>query len=129
LFLLSWKRDYTVSGGDPGIMKKLYRNQAVRYIFFGGCSTLVNLGMYYILRQIVGMDITAANTAAIFTAILFAYVVNKNFVFEHRTESFRELLKEAGGFIGMRLGTMLVEILGVLLLSIIWGMNDMIAKI
>ena len=29
----------------------------------------------------------------------------------------------------MRLGTMLVEILGVLLLSIIWGMNDMIAKI
>ena len=110
-------------------MKKLYRNQAVRYIFFGGCSTLVNLGMYYILRQIVGMDITAANTAAIFTAILFAYVVNKNFVFEHRTESFRELLKEAGGFIGMRLGTMLVEILGVLLLSIIWGMNDMIAKI
>ena len=110
-------------------MKKWYQSQAVRYLFFGGCTTLVNLGLYYILRRLLGVDITAANTAAILAAILFAYVVNKNFVFEHKTESFPELMKEAAGFIGMRLGTMLVEILGVLLLSVIWGMNDMIAKL
>ena len=77
----------------------------------------------------VGMDITAANTAAILVAILFAYVVNKLFVFEHRTESFGALVKEAGSFIGMRLGTMVVEVLGVVLLCCIWGIHDMIAKI
>lgn len=110
-------------------MKKLFQNQAVRYIFFGGCSTMVNLGSYYVLRNIVGMDITAANTAAVLVAILFAYVVNKLFVFEHRTNSVQELAKEAGSFIGMRLGTMVVEVLGVVLLSCIWGIHDMIAKI
>ncbi len=110
-------------------MKKLYQNQAVRYIFFGGCTTMVNLVTYYVLRTLLGVDITAANTAAILTAIVFAYVVNKLFVFEHRTESLLALLKEAGSFFGMRFGTMVVEVLGVLLLACIWGMNDMAAKV
>ena len=110
-------------------MKKLYRNQAVRYVFFGGCTTMVNLVSYYLLRRVMQMDITVSNLIAISLSILFAYVVNKLFVFEHRTSSVTELLKEAGGFIGMRLGTMLVEILGVILLSCIWGMNDMAAKL
>lgn len=110
-------------------MKKLVQNQAIRYVFFGGCTTMVNLVSYYLLRRLLGMDITAANLAAISLSILFAYVVNKLFVFEHRTSSVKELLKEAGSFIGMRLGTMLVEVLGVLLLSCIWGMNDMAAKL
>lgn len=110
-------------------MKKLVRNQAVRYIFFGGCSTMVNLITYYLLRQFADMDVTAANTAAILVAILFAYVVNKLFVFEHKTDSAAAFLKEAGSFIGMRLGTMVVEVLGVVLLACIWGMNDLIAKV
>lgn len=90
---------------------------------------MVNLVSYYLLRRGLQIDITAANLIAISLSILFAYVVNKLFVFEHRTASVKELLKEAGSFIGMRLGTMLVEILGVILLSCIWGMNDMAAKL
>lgn len=110
-------------------MKKLLHNQAVRYIFFGGCTTLVNLVMTFLLRNVMGLDIIVANTAAIFVSILFAYVVNKLFVFEHRAGSPGALLREAGEFIGMRLGTMVVEVLGVVCLSCIWGMNDMIAKL
>lgn len=90
---------------------------------------MVNLVLYYLLRSLAGLDITTANTAAIFAAILFAYVVNKLFVFEHRTSSLRELLKEAGSFIGMRLGTLVVEVLGVIWLSCIWGVNDMFSKV
>lgn len=110
-------------------MKKMVQNQAVRYVFFGGCTTMVNIVSYYFLRSLLQVDITAANTAAIMLAILFAYVVNKLFVFEHRTGSIGALLKEAGSFIGMRFGTMVVEVLGVLLLSCIWGMDDMAAKL
>lgn len=109
-------------------MKKLVRNQAVRYIFFGGCTTLVNLGMSFLLRT-AGMNITTANTTAILVAIVFAYVVNKLFVFEHRAGSWPALLREAAGFIGMRLGTLVVEVLGVLLLVCIWGVNEAAAKL
>ncbi len=110
-------------------MKKLFHNQALRYVFFGGCTTMVNLVSYYLLRQGMGVSVTAANTFAIFLSILFAYAVNKLFVFEHRVNSFSELLKEAGSFIGMRLGTMVVEVLGVVLLSSVWGVNDMVSKL
>ncbi len=110
-------------------MKKLFQNQAVRYIFFGGCTTVVNLVLTYVMRYIAGLNVTAANTVAVLLSILFAYVVNKLFVFEHHAESAAALLKEAASFIGMRLGTMVVEVFGVVLLNSIWGMNDMIAKL
>ncbi len=109
-------------------MKKIYQNQAVRYIFFGGCTTMINLVLYFVLTRFLHMDITTASLISISCAILFAYVVNKLFVFEHRAGSAKELLREMTGFVGMRLGTMLVEILGTLLLCCIWGMNDLAAK-
>ena len=110
-------------------IKKILQSQAVRYIFFGGCTTLVNLVSYWFLRSFVGMDVTKANFLSIALAILFAYVVNKLFVFESRTNSIPELLKECGGFIGMRLLTMFIEIFGVVLFNSVWGIEDMIAKL
>ena len=73
-------------------IKKLFQNQAIRYIFFGGCTTLVNLISYAIFRHFLGIDITIANFLSISLSILFAYVVNKIFVFESRTRGIRELL-------------------------------------
>ena len=70
-------------------IKKLYRNQGIRYIFFGGCTTFVNLGSYALLRTVLGVDMTLANVLAIFLSILFAYAVNKQFVFESRTHGVR----------------------------------------
>ena len=71
-------------------IKKLYRNQGIRYIFFGGCTTFVNLGSYALLRTVLGVDMTLANVLAIFLSILFAYAVNKQFVFESRTKQMEE---------------------------------------
>ena len=99
-------------------IKKLFQNQAIRYIFFGGCTTLVNLISYAIFRHFLGIDITIANFLSISLSILFAYVVNKIFVFESRTRGIRELLVEAGQFIGMRLSTMFIEIFGVVILCV-----------
>lgn len=110
-------------------MKKLVKNQAIRYIFFGGCTTLVNVGSYALLRYLTGMNMTTANFLSIGLAILFAYVVNKWFVFERHCESWSELAKECGQFIGMRLGTMFLEVFGVILLTCVWGLHDMVAKL
>ena len=56
-------------------------NQGIRYIFFGGCTTMVNLVSYWIFRNLIHIDVTRANFFAIALSILFAYVVNKQFVF------------------------------------------------
>ena len=55
-------------------MKKLittiYNNSVIRYVFFGGCTTLVNLASFYLLRR-ADMEINIANLISIILAILF----------------------------------------------------------
>ncbi len=109
-------------------MKKIFQIRAVRYLIAGGCTTVVNLVSYYLLCR-AGVNITVANTIAIMAAILFAYIVNKLFVFAHKTSSAWELVKEAGKFIGMRMGTMLIELTGVLCLTCILSVPNMISKL
>lgn len=110
-------------------VKKMFHNQGIRYIFFGGCTTMVNLISYWLFRNVAGIDVTKANFFAIALSILFAYVVNKQFVFESKTGNLSELLKEMGQFIGMRLLTMFIEIFGVVMFCCVWNMQDMIAKL
>ena len=62
---------------------KLYENDVIRYIFWGGCTTLVNLLSFYIMRA-MGIPLMSANIISIILAILFAYVVNSRFVFHDR---------------------------------------------
>ena len=110
-------------------IKRFVKNEGIRYLFFGGCTTLVNLVSYAIQRYLLGVNMTTANVISIALAILFAYVVNKRYVFESRTASKKELFAEAAQFIGMRLGTMFIEVFGVILFCCVWGVNDMLAKL
>ena len=105
-----------------------WNNSVMRYIFFGGCTTLVNLGTYYILRLATELDINVANTISVITAILFAYVVNSRFVFESKANGFKEQFAEFMKFISARVATMVIEVGGVWLMVDVLHVNDYIAK-
>ncbi len=109
-------------------IKKLYGNDVLRYIFFGGCTTLVNLITFYVLRRL-HMALTPANVVSIITAILFAYVVNSKFVFRDKCETLKDHIRPFCKFISARLLSMIVEVGGVWLLVEILNMNEMVGKI
>ena len=109
------------------IIKQLYDNSVVRYVFFGGCTTMVNLVSFFILRQ-AGVELHTANVISIILAILFAYVVNSKFVFENKCSSAGEHFYQFTRFIGARLTTMVIEIVGVWLLVDMMSLPDMIGK-
>lgn len=109
------------------LIKKLYSSSVIRYVFFGGCTTLVNLISFYILRR-AGVEINISNLISIILAVLFAYVVNAKFVFQAKPANMREELQAFGKFIGARAFTMIIELGGVWLLVEQIGMNDMIGK-
>ena len=71
------------------LIKKLYASDVVRYVFFGGCTTLVNLVSFFLLRQ-AGVQRDLANVISIILAILYAYVVNSKFVFQDKCETLRD---------------------------------------
>ena len=109
------------------LIKKLYKNDVVRYVFFGGCTTMVNLVSFYILRK-AGTELNTANLISIILAILFAYVVNSKYVFQDKCETLKDHIKPFGKFIGARLATMVLEVGGVWLLVEQLHMNDMLGK-
>lgn len=109
------------------LIKKLYASSVVRYVFFGGCTTLVNLISFYVLRKLrVGLNM--ANVISIILAILFAYVVNSRFVFQDKCQTLADHIRPFCKFISARLMTMVIEVGGVCLLVAKLGMNDMVGK-
>lgn len=105
-----------------------WNNPVMRYIFFGGCATLVNLGSYYILRLTTDLSINVANTISVIIAILFAYFTNSTFVFESKATTIKDKLYEFVKFVSARLVTMVIEVGGVWLMADVIHMNDYIAK-
>ena len=105
-----------------------WNNSVLRYIFLGGCATLVNLGCYYVLRMTTNLNLNVANVISIAAAILFAYFTNSRFVFMSEARTFSEKFGEFAKFIGARLSTMVIEVGGVWLMADVMKMNDYIAK-
>lgn len=109
------------------LITNLYRNSVIRYIFFGGCTTLVNLISFYVLRKL-SVQLTAANVISIILAILFAYVVNSKYVFLDKCEKLADHIQPFCKFVSARLITMVIEVGGVWLLVEVIAMNDMLGK-
>ena len=109
------------------LLLHFYQNDVIRYVFFGGCTTLVNLVCFFVLRK-CRVELNIANLISIITAILFAYVVNSRYVFQDKCETFKDHIRPFCKFISARLVTMVIEVGGVWLLVEMCKMNDMAGK-
>lgn len=107
----------------------LYRNSVIRYVFFGGLTTLVNLVVYSFLRLVFDVELVVANVISVAAAIVFAYFVNSRFVFESKANSFRERWPEFVKFVTARLSTMVIEVGGVWFMAEILHINDLVGKV
>ena len=101
-------------------LKKILTGETFRYLVFGVLTVVVNVAAYKLLSLVWGS--MAANTAAFFIAVLFAYWTNSTFVFRapHTWKNFLE-------FMGMRIGTLAIDDGGMYVLLAV-GMNDLLAK-
>ena len=110
------------------LIKKLFKQHMIRYVFFGGCTTLVNLVSFALLRY-AGVPLNPANFVSIVLAILFAYIVNSKYVFEKKYETLKEHIFPFAKFIGARLLTMVIELFGVPFFVERAGLPDLGGKI
>lgn len=94
------------------IINKILTKEIILYIVFGGITTLINLGLFYILTQYCQWDKNIANCVAIIVAVLFAYVTNKDMVFHSNAKTIKERIIQFFKFIAGRAITMIIEMLG-----------------
>ena len=102
--------------------------EMILYLFFGGCTTLVNIVSYYICSRI-GMGTALSTVIAWVLSVLFAYVTNRKYVFESKAFGFVPILKEIAGFFLCRLATGLLDLAIMVVFVDFLHFNDMIIKI
>lgn len=112
-------------------IKKLiagYR-EAVMYLFFGGCTTLVNFAVYWLCTRPVNMGEGTATAVAWVLSVLFAYVTNRKWVFESSAKGARAIAGEMANFFAGRAATGVMDLVIMLVSVKLLGLPDMVMKI
>lgn len=111
------------------------KKQLILYIVFGVATTIVNWSIYGFLVKNLQLNMNFANLGAFFVSVLFAFCVNKIWVFDSKSWQFKIVIKEGSAFIGMRLFTGLFELVSLPILvnvginETIFGIDGFVAKI
>ncbi|MEA5093478.1 MAG: GtrA family protein [Sedimentibacter saalensis] len=111
------------------MFRYVVNNGIFRYIFFGALTVFVNLLSYLISKSILGFSVNHANILSIIIAILFAYIVNSKFVFKSDCNSIKQKLREFLKFISARFTTMIIEVVGLIVFTEIFMIDDFLSKI
>lgn len=98
------------------LIQKFCTKEVIFYAIFGIFTTLVNIGVFYVLNSLLRVEENLANNIAIITAVLFAYFTNRKLVFHSEASSWKEKWIEFFKFILGRAVTMVIESVGCALL-------------
>ena len=113
-------------------IKELYKKykEPINYLFFGGCTFVVNFIAYGVFAKIFRVDEVISNIIAWVISVLFAYITNKLFVFESKTEGAKAFLKEMISFVLARVFSGITCDIGTFALMVkVFHINDVISKV
>ena len=112
-------------------MKQLFvkYRELILYVFFGGLTTLVNWGLYWLLANPLGVPYLWATAIAQIASILFAYVTNRKYVFRSKASGTAAVAREAAAFFGARLLSGILDVAFMWLTADLLHWNDKIMKL
>lgn len=99
--------------------------ELANYIFIGVLTTLINYVVYFFLINQIHYSWLLSNTISWIFAVIFAYIANRNYVFQSKNN----IANEAWLFILLRLITLLVESIVLFLLIQVLYKNEMLSKV
>lgn len=99
------------------------------YLIFGVLTTLCNIVSYFVLSDLLHIHYLVANALAWVLSVLFAYVTNRTWVFESKSQGLAAILREMGLFFGCRLLSGVFDMAFMFVAVDLLAMGDMIAKI
>ena len=103
--------------------------ELILYVFFGGCTTLINIVAYFGCRQVLGLPVVPADVLAWLAAVIFAYVTNKLFVFESKSWHLTLVLKEGAEFLAARVFSLGVDVAMLYVTVTVLGWGELPMKV
>lgn len=116
-------------------MKKLLKQLLLQYrelIIYAVCgvlTTLVNYAIYFVCTKLFSIHYIVSNIIAWIFSVIFAYLVNKIYVFVSLDWSRRKLLKEIWQFVAARIFSGVAETLLLIIFVDMMHYRDSIIKI
>lgn len=99
------------------------------YAFFGVCTTLINMGTYYLLYNVASFHNVVSTVIAWFVAIVFAFITNKLFVFDSKSFKMKVFLYELVSFFLSRLATGVLDVVIMYVAVDVLSLNEMLFKL
>ena len=115
-------------------LPRVCNRETVSYVFFGALTTVINIvlaNISYRLLQPVTVPVVAnlaSNSIAWIAAVLFAFAVNRTFVFRSHTHG-RAAWREFGLFLAARVFSFAIDALGMVLLVDLLGLPFGLSKL
>lgn len=110
------------------ILTKDWRS-ILMYLIMGGWTTVVNIVVYWICEEMFYLDYRISTTVAWGFAVVFAYIVNKRFVFKSVTNTWRDRFAEMGSFFGFRVLSFFMDLGTMMVLVGLLSINGTVSKI
>lgn len=110
-------------------IKKIMNRETILYIIFGVATTVVNYVVFYLLYNILWhqRNSLGANAVAFIAAVIFAFVVNKIFVFQSKSWHMDTLKQEIPSFLAARIGSFGIEEAGLFISERILKLGGVVA--
>ena len=103
--------------------------EMILYLFFGGCTTLVNIIVYYICAHLLLLATAPSTVIAWILSVAFAYLTNRIYVFKSCSRGLAAILREIGAFVSCRLLTGVMDLAIMYVCVDLLHFNDLIIKI
>lgn len=105
--------------------------EIILYLIFGVLTTVVSLVSYYLLTLTIlnpnnGIQLQIANIISWILSVAFAYITNRKYVFESKSD---KILSEISSFVGGRVATLLMDMLIMFIFVTILHLNDKLFKL
>ena len=113
------------------LFKRLYEKHkdVIPYLFFGVCTTQVNVVAYWICARVIGISVMPSTITAWFLAVLFANFTNRKWVFFSKANGIKEIPREIISFFACRSATGVIDWLCMYIFVDILMWNDVLIKI
>lgn len=99
-------------------------HEIISYLFFGFCTTLLNVLVFYCMR-LLGLSLYLSNGISWIVSVLFAFLVNKKYVFGSKKNPSRECIS----FISLRLISLIVDMGLMIFFTQVLSVQEILSKI
>ena len=90
-------------------MNHTKHKEIILYLSFGGVAFFLNLILFLLFNDVFNFNTLIANIFSWIICVLFQYFTNKIWVFDERTDSIGDFIKQIVYFFFGRIFTLLVE--------------------